>query len=435
MRSEVNTPLLRRFVIVCLFSASLLISAAPLPAQQSVTVYLFWGSGCPHCAQERAFLKELEKKYPFLQVKAYEVWYNKKNADFFLAMSTAHGITPKSVPVTFIGDFPPMTGYRGDEVHGRILEDRIRFCLERGCVDPSQKMTAPTQVSQAEEDTEVTVPLLGKLDSTKLALPVLTLIIAGMDGFNPCAFFVLFLLLSLLVYAESRKKILLIGGTFVFFSGLIYFLFMAAWLNMFLVMGQVSTITTAAGAVAVVIAAVNIKDFFFFKKGVSLTIPEKAKPRLFERMRSLLKAPSLASMLLGTVVLAVAANTYELLCTAGFPMVYTRILTLHDLPRFQNYLYLVLYNLIYVFPLAGIVAVFAITLGAKRMSEWQGRVLKLISGLMMLCLGLLLLIDPDLLSNVAVSAGLLACALALAGVILLAYKRRAHTAGTKRGAA
>jgi hypothetical protein len=330
-----------------------------------------------------------------------------------------------------------MIGYRGDTVHGRILEERVRYCIERGCVDPSQKIATTTQVKQAEaeEDTELAIPFLGKVDSTKLALPALTLIIAGMDGFNPCAFFVLFLLLSLMVYAESRKKILLIGGTFVFFSGLIYFLFMAAWLNMFLVMGQVRTITTAAGAVAILIAALNIKDFFFFKKGVSLTIPEKAKPRLFERMRNLLRAPSLASMMFGAVVLAVAANTYELLCTAGFPMVYTRILTLHDLPSVQNYLYLVLYNLVYVLPLAGIVGVFAITLGGKRMSEWQGRVLKLISGLMMLCLGLLLLIDPDLLSNVAVSAGLLVCALALTGLILLVYRRRGRTRQDKRSAA
>jgi len=101
-----------------------------------------------------------------------------------------------------------------------------------------------------------------------MSLPVITLVIAGLDSFNPCAFFVLFSLLGLLIHAQSRKKMFLIGSVFVFFSGFIYFLFMAAWLNLFLVMGQVEIITKIAGSVAVVIAAINIKDFFIFKKGV-----------------------------------------------------------------------------------------------------------------------------------------------------------------------
>ena len=144
----------------------------------------------------------------------------------------------------------------------------------------------------------------------------------------------------------------LIGGVFVFFSGLIYFLFMAAWLNVFLVVGQIAAITITGGIVALLIGGINVKDFFLFKQGVSLVIPESAKPKLFERMRGLLKAPTLPAMIAGTVVLALSANAYELLCTAGFPMVYTRVLTLHRLTTFQYYQYLVLYNIVYVVPLA-----------------------------------------------------------------------------------
>ncbi len=413
-----------RFIAVLLL---IVILAPPVYAlsEQKVTVYLFWGTGCPHCAREKEFLKHLGDKYPRLEVKSYEVWYNKKNADFFLEMSSAYGFTPRSVPVTFVGDFPPMAGFLGEEMHGRILEDRIRYCTERGCADPVRKLGAPSKAKQeaAEEDSQMVLPLVGKINTDELALPVLTVLIAGMDGFNPCAFFVLFLLLSLLVYAESRRKILLIGGTFVFFSGLIYFVFMAAWLNIFLLMGQVRVITVAAGVIAVLIAALNVKDFFLFKKGMSLTIPEGAKPKLFERMRGLLKAPSLTSMMIGTVILAAAANAYELLCTAGFPMVYTRVLTLRALPQIENYLYLVFYNIIYVVPLSVIVVVFALTLGARRLTEWQGRVLKLVSGLMMFCLGLLLLGNPDLLGNVAVSAGLIALSLTAAGVIVVLDKK------------
>ena len=217
----------------------------------------------------------------------------------------------------------------------------------------------------------------------------------------------------------------MIGGTFVFFSGFIYFVFMAAWLNLFIIAGQLLIITVIAGIIALTVAVINIKDFFFFSKGVSLSIPEKAKPKLFERMRKLLKSTSVSSMLMGTIVLAIAANSYELLCTAGFPMVFTRILTLQNLTTGQYYLYLAMYNCIYVVPLAAIVVIFTITLGAKKLTEWQGRKLKLLSGLMMFFLGLLLLIDPALLNNIFVAAGILAAVFILFALIIFLTKKYA----------
>jgi hypothetical protein len=211
---------------------------------------------------------------------------------------------------------------------------------------------------------------------------------------------------------------LLIGGTFIFISGLIYFLFMAAWLNLFLVMGRVELITSAAGGIAIVMGAINIKDFFWFKRGVSLTISDKSKPKLFQRMRGLIRADSLATMMVGTIALAVAANTYELLCTAGFPMVFTRILTLHELSTSEYYLYLVLYNLVYVLPLTVIVLVATFTLGVSKLTERQGRSLKLLSGMMMFSLGLILLIDPGLLNNILTSISIMALALTTTFIIM-----------------
>jgi len=217
---------------------------------------------------------------------------------------------------------------------------------------------------------------------------------------------------------------LIIGCTFIFFSGLIYFLFMAAWLNLFLLAGNLKAITVTAGVVALAVSLINIKDFFLFNRGISLSIPDSAKPKLYQRMRGLLASTSLISMLAGTVVLAVAANTYELLCTAGFPMVFTRILTLHSLPSLTYYLYLVLYNVIYIIPLASIVIMFTVTLGARKLTEWEGRKLKLVSGLMMLFLGMVLLMRPALLNNVAVAAGMLAAALLLSWGIISFVRRR-----------
>jgi hypothetical protein len=281
----------------------------------------------------------------------------------------------------------------------------------------------------ANPGTRIQVPLLGQMDPATWSLPLLTLVIAGLDAFNPCAFFVLFFLLSLLVHARGRARMLLVGGTFVLASGLVYFLFMAAWLNLFILVGGAALVTTVAGLVALLVGGLNVKDYFWFRQGPSLSIPSRAKPGLFARMRALLAADRLGAMLLGTLVLALAANSYELLCTAGFPMVYTRVLTLNELPAPVYYGYLALYNLIYVLPLLAIVLVFSLTLGARKLTERQGRILKLLSGLMMLGLGLVMLSAPELLVQPWV--GVLLLLIAGLSTLVIARSRVRETIGSR----
>jgi hypothetical protein len=210
---------------------------------------------------------------------------------------------------------------------------------------------------------------------------------------------------------------LLIGGVFVFCSGLVYFVFMAAWLNVFLLVGELRIITLLAGVLAVIMGGLNVKDYFAFRQGPSLSIPDEAKPKLFKRMRGLVGAEHLPTLLVGTVALAIVANSYELLCTAGFPMVYTRALTLHSLSTGGYYLYLALYNVIYVLPLLVIVLVFVRTLGSRKLQEREGRLLKLLSGAMMTGLGLMLLCYPEGLSDALSSLLVMAAALALTGLM------------------
>lgn len=402
-------------------------------AAEKLTLHFFWAANCPHCAEEKPFIEALQRRYPRLQVREYEIWRQRENFELLLALAERHGGGVVSTPATVLGDrlwFGFNSGIAGE------IEETAARCLAAGCPDllaaagkpaaaepsPAPRPPLPETATATEKAAPVAVPLFGSLDPESLSLPVFTLVLGLLDSFNPCAFFVLLFLLSLLVHLRSRRIMLLVGGTFVFFSGLIYFLFMAAWLNLFLLAGRMQQVTTVAGVVALLVAAFNIKDFFFFHQGPTLSIPESAKPRLFKRMRHLLTESRLPSVLFGTVVLAVAANSYELLCTAGFPMVYTRVLTLHDLERWQYYAYLALYNTIYVVPLLAIVLVFTFTLGAKKLSEWHGRVLKLVSGLMMLLLGLVLLVNPALLSNALAALGILLLALAATGLIVLLYR-------------
>jgi len=223
-----------------------------------------------------------------------------------------------------------------------------------------------------------------------------------------------------------------VGGVFVAISGVMYFAFMAAWLNVFLVTGQLRWVTTVAGAIAVALALFSIKDYFWPDSAGSLSIPDTAKPGLFARMRKLTTGDSLPTVLVGTVALATVANSYELLCTAGFPLVFTRVLTLNDLPTSTYYGYLILYNLIYIVPLLLIVGAFVWTLGSRKLSETEGRFLKLMSGTMMLGLGLLLLLKPDLLENMFAAVGILLLAVTVAAAISLINRHRQPAGGAPR---
>jgi len=215
------------------------------------------------------------------------------------------------------------------------------------------------------------------------------------DGFSPCAMWVLIFLLSVLVGLNDRLKMALIAGVFVLVSGLAYFAFMAAWLTVFQLIGLVRWAQVVLGLLALIMGAIHIKDFFAFKKGLTLSIPEGAKPGLYDRIRKVVSAPSLGAALAGAIVLAVLVNIIELLCTAGLPALYTQILTYRQYPAWKNYAYLGLYNLAYMADDSLMVVVAVSSLSRRRLQEREGRWLKLLSGLVVVCLGLLLLFRPD----------------------------------------
>jgi len=369
-------------------------------SRQAVELHFFWSHRCPHCLQAEPFLQKLEQTYPWLQVHRYDLINNRDNVNRYISMAGALGQPANAVPgFIFCGQM--LTGFDSADGIGKELESRLLSCY------------SSIESAQAERDT-LNIPVLGKIHYRDFSLPVFTLIIAALDAFNPCAFFVLFFLLSLIVHSRSRARIALIGGTFVLFSGLMYFMFMAAWLNLFLLTGPLAFITAIAGIIAILVGAINVKDYFFFKQGISLSIPDAAQSKIFQRMRNLTQAGQWPATLAATVVLAIAANSYELLCTAGLPMVYTRVLTLNELSPLQYYLYLGLYNLIYIVPLLLIVAGFTLTLGHKKLSEQEGRLLKLLSGAMMLGFGGILLAAPDLLNNMWVSIAVVLAAIVIA---------------------
>ena len=242
---------------------------------------------------------------------------------------------------------------------------------------------------------EVRLPVFGRLSASKLGMPLFTLAIGLVDGFNPCAMWVLLFLLSILVNLGDRRRILAIAGVFVVVSGLAYFAFMAAWLNVFLLVGYLRPMEIALGLLAIVVGTVHIKDFIAFKKGISLSIPESAKPGIYARVRRIVTAEHLTGAVLGAIMLAVLVNMIELLCTAGLPALYTNILTQHGYSPSVRYAYLGLYILAYMFDDILMLGVVVITLSKYKLQEREGRWLKLVSGLAILLLGVVMLLKPE----------------------------------------
>jgi len=264
-----------------------------------------------------------------------------------------------------------------------------------GDADPFE--LPPLQDSSPSET--VVLPYAGEIRWKDWGLPAFTVLVGLIDGFNPCAMWVLLFLLSLLVNLHDRRKILAVAGTFVVISGAAYLAFMTAWLNVFQLIGLLRPAQVVLGLIGVGVGLIHVKDFFAFKRGLSLSIPESVKPGLYDRMRRIVQAESLRAAILGASVLAVLVNIVELLCTAGLPAMYTGVLTLQNLPPWQNHAYLLLYIVAYMFDDALMVAVVVVTLGRHKLQERGGRILKLISGLVILALGVVLLVRPSWLGS------------------------------------
>jgi hypothetical protein len=337
---------------------------------------VFTRAGCPRCADAMAFLDALVRDRPDLEVVVHDVGEDPAALARLRTLARERGVTALGVPAFLVGG-ELVVGFAGAGTTGV----RLRALLAAGRAPP------PAET--------VRVPLLGELDTRTTGLLGLTLVLGLLDGFNPCAMWVLLFLLALLVHLHDRRKMVAIAGTFVVVSGAAYYAFMAAWVSVFLLVGVAPAVRLVLGTVAVGIGALNVKDFFAFGRGPSIGIPERAKPGVYARVRGVVQAERLGAAVAGAAVLAVLVNVVELLCTAGLPAVYTRILTLHVLPPWQYYGFLLIYAFVYMLDDAVMVGLAVAGLGRMKLQERGGRWLKLVSGVVMLGLGVALLATPD----------------------------------------
>jgi len=401
-------------LIVFIFSAAANFAVAQ---EKPVNLYFFYGDTCPYCKKAKVFLDGLKEKHPLLKISSYEVFDSRENAKLLLQLFETCGEEKRvRVPAIFIGD-EVIIGYLSEETTGQNIKKAVEDCLSRECSDPLERINecqfcqcegeqgeicqCQTCVCQVEEkeDQIINYPIIGKINLSKLSLPVLTVVLAGLDGFNPCAMWVLLFLIALLVNVRYRKKIWLIGGTFIATSGIVYYLLLTAWLNLFLAISYVTLTRIVIGLLALGAGLWQIKRFITYKPGVCEIAPvgHRWHERLSEKIKQVVQSTALPATFFGIIVLALGVNLIEFFCSAGLPAIYTRILTLSQISSITYYLYLLLYTFIFMLDDMIIFGIAVITLSKIGFTDKYTKWSALIGGLLMLILGLLLAFKPDFL--------------------------------------
>ena len=373
--------------------------ATRAPAQ-TVDIEAFVRAGCPRCATAEAFLATLGKERPDLGIAIRDVGKEPAALARLQEIAQAQGTGSLRVPAIFLyGQL--IVGFSPEAGTDKLI--RAALAQKPAPVPPAAEGAAACDAQESPsckgdpaaapgaEPFEVTI-FGWTISLDDVGLPLFTLVMGLLDGFNPCSMWVLILMISLLAPLNDRSRMLAIAGTFVAIQGIAYFGFMAAWLNLFLFIGLSRASELIIAGIAILAGFVNLKDWWAFGRGFSLSIPDAAKPGIYARMRGILHAEDLTAALIATVILGLLVQLIELLCTSGFPALFTRILTLKQLDSASYYGYLLLYNAAYMLDDVIVLAIGVVTLSRHRLQENEGRWLKFVSGVAMVGLGAYLIV-------------------------------------------
>jgi len=392
----------RACVLACLLLLAVVLGLGPTHvgaagAADASRIELFVREGCPHCAQAEAFLEQLGRERPQLTISVRDVQQDPAAMTRLQELVQDTGAGVARVPAAYVNG-QLILGYSVEAGTDKLIRSALAGGrVARAAAHDASSCEAEESVScsagaAAKED--FAVSLFGRtLTLDDVGLPAFSIVLGLLDGFNPCSMWVLLLMISLLAPLNDRKRMLAIAGTFVLVQGLAYFAMMAAWLNLFLFIGASRASQVAIALVAIAAGLINLKDFFAFGRGITLSIPEAAKPGIYQRMVRILRAPTYAAAIGATIVLALLVQIVEFMCTSGFPALFTRILTLRGLETGAYHGYMLLYIVAYMLDDLVVLGTGVVLLSRRRLQEREGRVLKLVAGLVMVGLGLFLLVD------------------------------------------
>ncbi len=383
--------------IVCLFPFKV------AAQDKEVTLYVFHGNGCPHCVDEINYLKELQIVYPDLNIVEYEVWYNKSNQKIMDDVKLTLKNSSKGVPYTVIGTHN-LTGFNDNAKSSieRIVKssyegeyrDIVREVIKAG---KSIDIIKDINEENTKEEEIKTLPMLGKVNVKEISLPLIAVVIGLVDGFNPCAMWILIFIISMLLASKNKKRAMILGITFLLVSGIIYLFFMALWLNLAIQMSTVIWIRSIIALAALGGAFINIRSFIRTKnKAVGCeVVDDKKRKKLIDKIRKFTNEKSFFLAFFGIIAIAISVNLIELSCSAGLPLLFTQILAMNDLTTSQNIVYMITYIIFYMLDDIVIFVIAMLTLKVTGISNKYSKYSHLIGGIIMLIIGLLLLFKPE----------------------------------------
>ncbi len=393
---------------------------------------VFHSDVCPHCEAQKPFLDKLDEVHPELLVHEYEIRQVAENRALFRQVAAAHGVGADSVPAVFAGG----RAWIGDSgLIRRQIAAHVEHCIERGdCPDSRDTGERFERQATVRESVTFDVPFVGTIDLMVQPVTVSTALIAFIDGFNPCSLWVLTILLALVIHSGSRKRILVVGLTFLTVTAAIYGMFITGVFGALNLMAMAGWIYPVVALFALVFAVVNIKDYFWFQRGISFTIDEKHKPGIYKRIRGLMvDGRSMPALIGATALMAGGIAFIELPCTAGFPVIWSGIVASHDIDWLYFAFLLGLYLLIYLAIELVIFFIALTSLRVDRFEERHGRILKLVGGIIMLALAGVLVFAPELMHDIRGALGVFAVALGVTVLILALHRYLLPRLGVRIG--
>jgi thiol-disulfide isomerase/thioredoxin len=368
---------------VLIFTAQ---EAAAPSTDEGFEVHFFYLPGCPHCDEQKPFNEKLANAYPSIQFIYYDGTKPKESALLSELLANLGLEYEPDFPITIFGK-QVFGGWESEETTGKEIEMALQGCLEGNC----------PQGVEIEPRDEIILPIIGKIKTSSYSLPSLAVILGLVDGFNPCAMWVLVYLISLIATLKDKRKIWLLVGSFVLASGVLYFLFMTAWLNAFLLIGYVRPVTIVIGLVALGGGILQIREFIETKGAIVCEVTdEESRKKTMTKIQNIVSSPITLGTIAGITALAFVVNSIEFVCSAAIPAIFTHVLSLSTLSTFQYYGYILLY--VFVFMLDDLIifgtAAFAMT---SSLADRYAKHTRPVGGTILIILGALLLFAPGLL--------------------------------------
>lgn len=383
---------MKKFIYSLVIVFTMFLSISYISAKD-VNLYLFHSSTCPHCKEERAYLKKLQKKYDYLKVKEYEVHDSMSVTE---QVRDGFGIKESYVPITIIGSdyIIGFSSVTKDDIEDLIKEYKdSEYCDVVNAIIKGKDVKKCKNINKniASKSTIKNIPITGKVDVKKASLPIISIVIGLVDGFNPCAMWVLLFLITMLINMKNRRRMWILGFTFILSSALVYLMFMLAYLHVASSLIQ-TWFKYIISIVALVGGIINLKAYYKDRKkdiGCSVTDAKKRR-KIVDKIKKILAEKSFVFALVGIIFLAFSVNLIELACSAGLPVMFTNIIAMNNVSGIETALYFFLYLLFFMIDDIIVFTIAMITFKVTGISNKYSKYSHLIGGIIMVIIGLLM---------------------------------------------